>query len=373
MKTKLLLLLLLCFFTYSCTYSDEGEMYSAELLPERIELEADDPVLNFIKAERIVPQEYPDTLYCNGIVQAPPQSIFSVYSLVKGFVQDISVYPGTYVKKGQILCKVSHPEIYSLQQKFLSDYTQLRTDSTEYYRQKALLVDSATSARQFEIAKSSYFNSLATYSATEQMLKSLGFDVKKLINGHFYPEILIRSPADGIVSMISANSGAFVEGNSLLFTVVNTQHVHIEIFLQPSYYSKIKNVEFVYYKTVSDPSIKKAKIVNISNIVENPAMSVVIHCHVSDGNMPFIVGESVSSFILTDYVMGYLVPRNSIFHFDNKDYIFMQKDKHIFILKEVIIKRKYDSFFIIETDSDTVYPFVIKGAEILREKLMADE
>lgn len=358
-------------FTY-CRQSKDEQNPEVTILPDEILFDANDQRILKISTQRLTAEEFPDTIFCTGVVQAPPQSIFSVYSLVRGFVQDIGIYPGSPVKKGQTLCKISHPDIYTIQQRFLSDYQQFKIDSLEYIRQIILFKDSATSERQVQLSKGTYLNSMANYMAQKKFLSSIGFNVAHIQEGNFYSEVIIRSPTDGVVSSVFTNSGVLIESNTLLFTILNTSHIHFEIYLQPSEYQKVKNVSHVYVSSLSDPEIKKAEIVNISNFIENSSMSIVLHCHLTDKLKTPIIGETLSSFFLTEYISGYSVPRHSVFHLDGKDYVFIQKSKLHFGLKEVIVRRKYPSCFIVEFHSEEPLLIVIRGAELLKEKLLAE-
>lgn len=373
MKNNLIILVSFALSLLACQSSKEDQALEAEPLPTDIILEPTDSRLNKLIAQILSPDEYPDTIFCNGIVQAPPQSIHSVYSLMRGFVHDIAVYPGTKVRKGQLLCKISHPDIFSVQQKFISQYSQFKTDSLEFERQQMLFNDSASSARQFEMAKSVYYNSLASYLAQKKYLSSIGFDISKILEGQLYTDVLILSPSDGIVSSMFTNSGSLIENNTHLFTILNTSHIHFEIFLQPSLYPKIRDVEYAFVSTLSDTTYRKVRVVNVSSFVENPSMSVVLHCHAIDESHTPIVGETVSAYFLTNFVKGYAVPRNSVFHFNNRDYIFSKTGYNQFKLKEVSIKRKYPAFFILEMSDSIDIHVVTQGAEFLREILIKED
>lgn len=373
MKSNAFLILLLSYFLYSCTSKGTEPTTMNELLPEVIELDSDDVKLKFISSSKVEKKYYSDTIQINGIVQAPPQSVFSVYSIIKGYIDDLRVYQGSNVKKGDILCRIKHPEILSVQQKFLSDYMQFKTDSLEYERQKVLLKDSATSVRNLEVAKNAYYQSLASYLAQEKLMVSLGFSVKNILNGNLYPEVVILSPTNGVVSNILVNQGSYIESNTLLFTIHNNDHLHIELFVSPIVYSSLINTRSVYFKTISDNTIREAEIVNISSFIENDTKSIILHCHPKQKSMNLLVGESVSAFALADSVSGYLVPRNSLFIFDDKEYVFIQISKNIFKLIPVIVSKRNATNFIINSDDISEHPIVTSGAEILKELVLSDE
>ncbi|MFN4299047.1 MAG: efflux RND transporter periplasmic adaptor subunit [Thermaurantimonas sp.] len=373
MKSNVIFLSYLSITLFSCSNKEMIQKESKSLLNEMIEFSNEDTKLKFISASKIDKDFYSDTISLNGIVLAPPQSVFSVYSLTKGFVDDVRVYQGSKVKKGDILCRIKHPEILSIQQKLLSDYIQLKTDSLEYERQKQLLRDSATSVRTFEMAKNAYFQSLAAFTAQEKLISSLGFNSKNILNGNLYSDVIILSPSNGIVSSVLINQGSYIESNTLLFTIQNSEHLHIEVFVSPSTYSSLKNIQSIYFKTMSDNTLKEAEVINISSFIENDTKSIVIHCHPKDKSQNLIVGESVSALAFSDSISGYLIPRSSLFIFDDKEYIFIQISNSTFKLIPVQVIKRNSSNFIIDSDQISGYPIVITGAEILKEAILAEE
>lgn len=373
MKSSVIFVLLFSIFLLSCSNKEVSQNESKSILPEIVEFSEDDSKLKFISSSKINKNLYSDTILLNGIVLAPPQSIFSVYSLTRGYIDDVRVYQGSKVKKGDILCKIKHPDILTIQQKFLSDYIQFKTDSLEYERQKLLLRDSATSVRTLEIAKNAYFQSLAAFRSQEKLITSLGFNAKNILSGNLYSDVVILSPSNGVVSSVLINQGSYIESNTLLFTIQNSEHLHIEVFVSPSAYSSLKNIRSIYFKTMSDNTFREAEVINISSFVENDTKSIVLHCHPKEKSLNLIVGESVSAIAFSDSISGYLIPRSSLFIFDDKEYIFIQISNSIFKLIPVHVIKRNSSNFIIDSDQISGYPIVTTGAEILKEAILADE
>ncbi|GCD78306.1 cation efflux system protein [Thermaurantimonas aggregans] len=373
MNSSVIFVSLFSILLLSCSNEEVIQKETNNILPEIVEFSEDDTKLKFITSSKINRNFYSDTILLNGIVLAPPQSIFSVYSLTRGYIDDVRVYQGSRVKKGDILCRIKHPEILTIQQKFLSDYIQLRTDSLEYERQKLLLRDSATSIRTLEMAKNAYFQSLAVFKSQEKLITSLGFNAKNILNGSLYSDVVLLSPSNGVVSSVLINQGSYIESNTLLFTIQNSEHLHIEVFVSPSTYSSLKNIHTIYFKTISDNTLREAEVINISSFVENETKSIVIHCHPKEKSQNLIVGESVSAFAFSDSLSGYLIPRNSLFIFDDKEYIFIQTSNSTFKLIPVQVIKRNSSNFIIDSDQISGYPIVTIGAEILKEAILAEE
>ena len=73
-----------------------------------------------------------------GRVEAPPQSIASVYAPMSGFVRWVRHYPGDYVRKGTVLTELSHPDLVKLQGDFLECQSKLSFLRKDYVRKSEL-------------------------------------------------------------------------------------------------------------------------------------------------------------------------------------------------------------------------------------------
>ena len=74
----------------------------------------------------------------NGIIDVPPQNHVSINMPYGGFLKEITVLPGSHVKKGQRLATVNNPEFIRFQQDYLEALGKQELLKTEFERQKTL-------------------------------------------------------------------------------------------------------------------------------------------------------------------------------------------------------------------------------------------
>lgn len=340
-----------------------------------IQIRDDDTILlNKIFVEDIKKQDLYDTIEFIGKISIPPQNIYTIYSLTPGFVKDLSVYQGSIVKKGEVLCYLTHPDIISKQQEFLRLYIQYQTDSLEYMRQLNLFEDSATSSRSLEVAKSIFFSTKSQLKSIEKLLKDINLNPQKIINGNIFEQLAIESPIDGIVKEIHINSNALVQPNTLMFSLLDINHLHVEFFVNIDVSKKININDTVRIKNFQDDREIEAKIINISPFVDESSKLVNIHCHFVKNNSLFIVGEQVRVLITPERINAFILPKECFIFINSKNYIFTKSSDEKFILKEVKLIKSTGNNIIFNAfhDSDVLNNVVIQGVDILKAKLFED-
>ena len=88
----------------------------------------------------------------NGVVDVPPDQIFSVSYPMNGVISSINhnLLPGKFITKGQLLAEVQSMELLQTQEEYLNETTKYELYSQEYDRQKNLLADDATAKKKFQ-------------------------------------------------------------------------------------------------------------------------------------------------------------------------------------------------------------------------------
>lgn len=83
----------------------------------------------------------------NGMITTSPQNNVTITPTMAGSIQNIYVFTGDYVKKGQTIVTLKNPEFISLQQEYLTASAQVEYLQQEYLRQKTLASREAASQK----------------------------------------------------------------------------------------------------------------------------------------------------------------------------------------------------------------------------------
>lgn len=81
------------------------------------------------------------------MITTSPQNNVTITPTMAGSIQNIYVFTGDYVKKGQTIVTLKNPEFISLQQEYLTASAQVEYLQQEYLRQKTLASREAASQK----------------------------------------------------------------------------------------------------------------------------------------------------------------------------------------------------------------------------------
>jgi len=139
-----------------------------------------------------------------------PYEQVAIHAKVTGFVKQLLVDRGTFVKKGQLLAVLEAPELdqrlnadKSAEQKLYSDY--LFTKQAYERLKQAALTSGAVAEIELDKSKSAMESALATYNAAKSGTAGT-IQMRDYLN--------IRAPFDGIITDKNVSVGALVGVNS---------------------------------------------------------------------------------------------------------------------------------------------------------------
>ena len=171
------------------------------------------------------------SVHANGKIEVPPQNKTFISLPYGGKIKSISILDGDYVKKGEELIEIEHPEIIQLQQDYLEVVATLELLQLEVERQQTLVNNEAGSLKNLQQAKSSLNVAKAKKSGLRAKLEIANVQLSKLDNGQLQRFISIKSPFDGVVTKIHANVGEFAAENINLMEIIDLKHAHAEVYV----------------------------------------------------------------------------------------------------------------------------------------------
>lgn len=174
-------------------------------------------------------QEFNTSIKANGMFDVPPENKATVSAYFAGYVKNLTLLPGDYVKKGQVLFTLENPEYIQIQQDFLEAKSRLNYLKTDYERQKTLLADNVTSEKNFLKAESDYKVTQAQYQSLQKKLSLMYINANNLTGESIRSTISVLSPISGTVTSIEASKGIFLNPSDIALTVKNTDHLHLEL------------------------------------------------------------------------------------------------------------------------------------------------
>jgi cobalt-zinc-cadmium efflux system membrane fusion protein len=165
--------------------------------------------------------------HLNGVIDVPPTGIASVSIPMGGYIQDINLIPGTFVKKGQVLATVKDPAYIQLQENYLSTKAKLTYLQQDLDRQKTLLTQEAVSKKSFQQIQADFNTNTIQLKALSEQLKLINIQPENLTTEKMSSLVQLVAPIAGYISKVNINRGKYVTPSDILLEIINPDDIHI--------------------------------------------------------------------------------------------------------------------------------------------------
>ena len=167
----------------------------------------------------------------NGQLEVPPQSEATVTPVIGGNVTSILVIEGEEVKRGKVLAYIEHPEIIEKQTQYINAVNSLKFQEKEFQRQKMLYEAGVGSGETFQRAEAEFISLQGQVAGLRAQLQQLNINTGSVEKGNIQQRIPILSPINGAVQNVNVKTGQFVQAQSEMFQLINTEDVHVDLMV----------------------------------------------------------------------------------------------------------------------------------------------
>lgn len=299
-----------------------------EVIPEDIvELRDDQIKLANIETGAIELRSMSGTLKVNGTVSVAPQNLATVSMPMGGFVKSTNLMPGNAVQKGQTLAIIENQEFIDIQQNYLEAKNRSELAKAEYERQKELFKSDVSSQKNMQQVTSDYNSLKVQVKALEQKLSLVGINPFKLNEDNMSRSVALVSPISGYVKAVNVSIGKSVSASDVLFEIVNSDKLFLELTLFEKDADKVSNGEKIRFFINNETEQHEALIYQTGKSINNDK-TYKVYANVLGRCKNILPGMYVNAQIQAKSNQVTSVPSASIVSFDDKDYIFVHdKDK----------------------------------------------
>jgi len=261
-----------------------------------------------------------------------------VRALEKGYVQNIFVDEGQWVRKGEPMFKIM-PNIY--QAELLKAQAEANNMNIEYLNTKGLADQGIVSANELALAKAKLDKANAEVKLAETHLSFTD----------------INAPFDGLMDHLQVRNGSLLDEGSLLTTLSDTSKLWV--------YFNVPEAEYLDYKLhqsddgrIRQVHIRMAngQIFNQTGVIEtieadfdNSAGNIEFRAMFPNPDKLLRHGETGTILMVRPYKDAMLIPQKAVFEIMDKSYVYViNKDgkleqrlikieaniPHLFIIKE---------------------------------------
>ena len=263
------------------------------------------------------------TIKVNGLLDVPPQQMISVSAPLGGFLKSTSMLQGSRVKTGQLIAVLENLEFVQLQQDYLEAKNQFEFAKTDYERQQELAKENVNALKTLQQAKTTYTSWQTKENGLRVKLKMLNINLASLEAGQMTSTINLYSPINGYVTQVNVNIGKFVNSSDVIFQIVDTEHLHVELTVFEKDVPKLRIGQKVRFILANETKERTATVYLLGRQI-SADRTIRIHCHIDKEDTNLLPGMYLKAMVETDGIEVPALPDNAIIDFQGKKYIFYQ-------------------------------------------------
>ncbi len=266
-----------------------------------------------------------DVVTANGVIDIPPQNLVSISAPLGGFVRKTELLQGMHVRKGQVLATIENPDFIQIQQDFLETESKLEYAQQEYSRQLELSKENINAQKVLQQATSEVKTQKARLAGLKERLVTAGINLSTLQKGTIVNSATIHSPISGSVTTVNVNLGKYVNPTDVMFEIVDTDHLHVELSIFEQDIPKIKLGQLVRFTVSNNPGKEYLAKVYLINQKINEDRTVRVHCHLEKDEPGLLPQNFVKAVIEIGANPVLALPDGAIVDFEGASYVFIQR------------------------------------------------
>lgn len=309
--------------------SKTGDVTKAlEVLPEDIvELREDQIKLANIELGTVELHSLGNILKVNGLISVAPQNLATVCMPLGGFIKNTTLLPGNVVSKGQTLAVIENQDFVDIQQSYLEAKNKLIFAEADYNRHNDLYKNDVYSEQNVQLVTVEYKNLKAMVKSLEQKLLLIGINPGQLREDNISSSVNLVSPITGFLKAVNINMGKYVSPTDVLFEIVNSDKLFLELTLFEKDADKVVAGQKVKFFINNETEEHEALITQTGKSVSNDR-TFRVYASVNSSCKNLLPGMYVQALIEQSDNKVSALPSDAIVSFDDKDYIFVyEKEK----------------------------------------------
>lgn len=276
-----------------------------------------------------------DELHVNGVVAPDVNRSVPVLSLSGGRVVEVPVRLGDDVKKGQVLLRISSPDVSSA----FSDFEKFRADEALARRQleraQLLYQRGAIAAKDLEVAQDAAEKAKADLNNATHRLRILGADANRPS-----PVLEVRAPISGTIVEQNVTGGTGVrsiDNSPNLFTIADLTHVWILCDVYENSLSRVNVGDIAEVTPNAYPERKfSGPVGNIGRVLDPNTRSAKVRIELHNPGRLLRSGMFVvATFRSQKPLPRVVLPTSAVVRLHDKDWVFVPSGGNRFRRLEV--------------------------------------
>ncbi|TGD59369.1 efflux RND transporter periplasmic adaptor subunit [Flavobacterium humi] len=269
----------------------------------------------------------------------------------KGYLQNIYVDEGQFVKAGQLLFRIM-PKMYEAE--LLKAQAEAKAAEIELQNTKTLADKNVVSKSEQAIAKAKYEQARAEVSLAQLHLS--------------FTEI--RAPFDGTIDRIPEKLGSLIDEGELLTSLSDNSKMFA--------YFNVSEPEYLEYQTHisarassnvglllanGEPLKYKGRVEVIESEFDNETGNIAFRASFPNSDKLLKNGETGSVLMTVPVKNALIIPQKATYEIQDKKYVFIVGKNNVIRSKEIAIKGEMPDLYVVENGITSADKIVLDGIQ----------
>ncbi|TRZ43619.1 efflux RND transporter periplasmic adaptor subunit [Robertkochia solimangrovi] len=233
-----------------------------------------------------------------GRFDVPPEYRAVVSSYFGGYIRNLKLLPGQYVKKGQVLFTLQDPEFLKIQEDYLKSKSAFEIADKDYRRQEILWKDKISADKRYEESRSNMESLAAQMTALEEKLRLMSLNPEKVRTTSMTDQIQIKAPISGYITLVNIVQGSYLSPQMKAVELVNTDHMHLELQVFQKDLPEIREEQRITFRPEHSEKQYTAMVHLVGKVIDPETGMVGVHGHMGEENeSKFVPGMYVEAEI----------------------------------------------------------------------------
>jgi len=331
-------------------------LYSCKSQTEKVDIKTYN-VIHPLQIDTFITQEY--------VADIQALQNVEIRNRIEGFVEEICVDEGKFVKKGQLLFLISSK---SLQQHLLKANSLLKSAIAESKMGEIELENVGKLVEKNIVAKTELQIAKAKLDVLIAKVEEAKVEEEQAEHNLTYAKI--RAPFDGIINRIPFKVGSLLEEGSLLTTISNIDEIYAYFHVSEiDYYNYRKNIlkennDEISLVLANDQNHKyKGEVETMEGEIDNGTGNIAFRAKFPNPEKLLKHGSSGKIIISTKVINALIIPQKVGFENLDKHYVFVVDKNNTIKTKSFKIKNRLNNLYIVEGSLDKSDRIVFEGIQ----------
>lgn len=278
-----------------------------------------------------------------------------IRALEKGYLQNINVDEGKFVRAGQVLFKIM-PKMYEAE--FLKAQAAVKGIELEMLNTKTLADKNIVSKTELSIAQAKLDEAKADLALAQLHLSLTE----------------IKAPFDGVIDRIPLKLGSLIDEGALLTTLSDNKSVYTYFNVPENEYLSYKvqgdtgSMHSVFLRLANNELHKyKGTVETIEGEFDNATGNIAFRAKFPNPEMLLKHGETGKILMTVPLKNALLIPQKATYEVQDKVYVFVVDKNNVVKSRSINIKNRLNDIYVVDNGLAATDKILLEGVQKVKD------